>query len=360
MFEVLADRSRRNILDLLREQERAVGDLVAATGLSQPGVSKHLRVLRDAGLVNVRAEGQRRLYRLRPEPLAEIEEWLAPYRAAWRDRLGALERHLDAMPPPGPARRPRRPRPPRRRAACAPAPAAPAAPAHPPGPTTRSADMDDADLGVLARDGDQWTLTFTRRLAHPVEQVWRAVTEPEHLAAWFPQQIIGERRAGAPLRFVSPAGDGFDGEMLAFQPPTLLELTWGGDRLRIELRPDGPGTVLTLTDTFGELGKAARDAAGWHECLDRLAASLAGHPAARLGRDLAAGAPALHRAAGTGSRHDRPAARLRGARRPPGLTRQGARSARISSRRASAPATQGRASGSAAASAVSRCSSVSP
>jgi len=101
VFEVLADRSRRRILDLLRDDERAVGDLVAATGLSQPGVSKHLRVLRAAGLVDVRADGQRRLYRLRPEPLAEIEEWLAPYRAAWRDRLGALERHLDAMPPAG-------------------------------------------------------------------------------------------------------------------------------------------------------------------------------------------------------------------------------------------------------------------
>jgi DNA-binding transcriptional ArsR family regulator len=104
VFEVLADRSRRRILDLLRESERAVGDLVAATGLSQPGVSKHLRVLRQAGLVEVRSDGPRRLYRLRPEPLAEIEEWLAPYRAAWRDRLDALERRLDAMPP-GPGSR---------------------------------------------------------------------------------------------------------------------------------------------------------------------------------------------------------------------------------------------------------------
>ncbi len=138
--------------------------------------------------------------------------------------------------------------------------------------------MDDADLGVLAPHGDQWTLTFTRRLAHPVDRVWQAVTEPEHLAAWFPQQIEGERRAGAALRFVSPAGDGFDGEMVAFQPPTLLEFSWGPDRLRIELRPDGPGTVLTLTDTFGELGKAARDAAGWHECLDRLGGHLDGAP----------------------------------------------------------------------------------
>ena len=97
MFEVLAEPHRRHILDLLREQERPVGDLVAALGISQPSVSKHLRVLRDAGVVDVRVDAQRRVYRLRPEPLREIDEWLTPYRAAWRDRLEALERHLDAM-----------------------------------------------------------------------------------------------------------------------------------------------------------------------------------------------------------------------------------------------------------------------
>jgi DNA-binding transcriptional ArsR family regulator len=75
-----------------------VGDLVSELGISQPGVSKHLRVLRDAGLVEVRQDAQRRLYRLRPDPLREIDEWLTPYRDAWRDRLDALERHLDEMP----------------------------------------------------------------------------------------------------------------------------------------------------------------------------------------------------------------------------------------------------------------------
>ena len=97
MFEVIAEPNRRRILDLLREQELAVGDLVAGLGLSQPGVSKHLRVLRQAGLVEVRTDAQRRLYRLRTEPLREIDEWLAPYRAAWAGRLGALEAHLDDM-----------------------------------------------------------------------------------------------------------------------------------------------------------------------------------------------------------------------------------------------------------------------
>ena len=98
MFAVLAERHRRQILDLLRQRECAVSEVVDELGLSQPGVSKHLRVLREAGLVDVRIDAQRRLYRLTPEPLREIDEWLTPYRAAWRDRLDALERHLDNMP----------------------------------------------------------------------------------------------------------------------------------------------------------------------------------------------------------------------------------------------------------------------
>jgi DNA-binding transcriptional ArsR family regulator len=93
-FTVLAEPARREILDLLRERERSVGELVVDLKLSQPGVSKHLRVLRDAGLVTARADAQRRLYRVRPEPLAEIDEWLAPYRRMWTDSLDALEVHL--------------------------------------------------------------------------------------------------------------------------------------------------------------------------------------------------------------------------------------------------------------------------
>jgi DNA-binding transcriptional ArsR family regulator len=94
-FEILAEPNRRRILDLLRDQERPAGDLVEALAISQPGVSKHLRILREAGLVSVRGDGQRRLYSLRPEPLAEIDAWLQPYRRFWTDRLDALERHLD-------------------------------------------------------------------------------------------------------------------------------------------------------------------------------------------------------------------------------------------------------------------------
>jgi DNA-binding transcriptional ArsR family regulator len=97
-FSALAEPHRREILDLLREGERPVGDLVDRLGLSQPAVSKHLRVLRDAGLVEVRPDGQRRLYRLQPGPLAELDEWLAPFRALWGRSLDRLGQHLEENP----------------------------------------------------------------------------------------------------------------------------------------------------------------------------------------------------------------------------------------------------------------------
>jgi len=99
-FHVLADPSRRRILDLLRERERLAGELVGELGLSQPGVSKHLRVLRESGFVEVRQDAQRRWYALRAQPFAEVDAWLAPYRRLWDDRLDALGRHLDTKEDP--------------------------------------------------------------------------------------------------------------------------------------------------------------------------------------------------------------------------------------------------------------------
>ena len=95
LFDVIADPSRRRVLDLLRDDERTVTELVDSLDMSQPAVSKHLRVLRDAGLVEARVDAQRRIYSLRPEPLAELDAWLAPYRRFWRGRLASLERHLE-------------------------------------------------------------------------------------------------------------------------------------------------------------------------------------------------------------------------------------------------------------------------
>ena len=96
-FDVLVEPNRRLILDLLRERPRPVGELVDELAVSQPAVSKHLRMLREAGLVAPRVEAQRRIYELRPIMLREIDEWLAPYRRLWSTSLDALEHHLDQM-----------------------------------------------------------------------------------------------------------------------------------------------------------------------------------------------------------------------------------------------------------------------
>ena len=131
------------------------------------------------------------------------------------------------------------------------------------------------DDETLARSDDVSILRFRRRLTHPPSTVWTALTEDRHLAGWFPTTVEGERVAGAPLHFSFRESEGapFDGEMTCYDPPAVLELRWGDDLLRFELEPerDGEGCVLTLTVTFAEHGKAARDAAGWHVCLERLA-----------------------------------------------------------------------------------------
>jgi DNA-binding transcriptional ArsR family regulator len=96
-FAIVAESNRRAILNLLLSSERSVGEIERALGLSQPSVSKHLRVLREAGFVQSRIQAQQRLYQLRPEPLMELDAWLAPFRRFWAKRVDALERHLDKM-----------------------------------------------------------------------------------------------------------------------------------------------------------------------------------------------------------------------------------------------------------------------
>ena len=98
-FAIIAEPSRRAILSLLASAERSVGDIEEQLELSQPSVSKHLRVLREAGFVESRIDAQRRLYRIRPEPLMEVDAWLAPFRHIWSVHVDALERHLDRMNP---------------------------------------------------------------------------------------------------------------------------------------------------------------------------------------------------------------------------------------------------------------------
>jgi uncharacterized protein YndB with AHSA1/START domain len=139
----------------------------------------------------------------------------------------------------------------------------------------------NTDHGTLERIDDETArITFVRDLRHPVDKVWRAITDPAELTVWFPSTIDGDRKAGAPLKFVFPFEDApvMEGTMRAYEPQSVIEFDWGGDVLRLELAPIDGGTRLTLTDTFTEYAKAARDAGGWHACLDNLGYALDGLP----------------------------------------------------------------------------------
>lgn len=127
--------------------------------------------------------------------------------------------------------------------------------------------------------GTRWRLHFRRPLDHDAQRVWRALTEPDDLAAWFPDGIDGEWRVGARLTFGSEQVGTFHGEVLRCEPPAVLEYTWGTDVLRWTIEPTDGGCVLSLEHTFAEQGKAARDGAGWHACLDALEARVDGRDA---------------------------------------------------------------------------------
>jgi uncharacterized protein YndB with AHSA1/START domain len=135
-----------------------------------------------------------------------------------------------------------------------------------------------SDYGQLIKAGERPVLEYRRRFEHSPQRLWRALTDPHELAAWFPTTIDGERRAGAPLtfRFEQLKLDPMHGAMLICEPPALLEFTWGGDRLRFALERDGEGTLMTFTVALDELGRATRDGAGWHQSLEGLERALAG------------------------------------------------------------------------------------
>jgi uncharacterized protein YndB with AHSA1/START domain len=137
--------------------------------------------------------------------------------------------------------------------------------------------------GILLTVDGRSVLRFERRLRHPPDRVWPALCDPDELSHWFPARIEvdGELRRGAPLRFVFPGGEGptLDGEVTHFDPPRILQYTWGDSVLRFELRPEGEGSVLVFTHAFDPPAEAAKFAAGWHLCLDALGAQLDGAPA---------------------------------------------------------------------------------
>jgi uncharacterized protein YndB with AHSA1/START domain len=141
-------------------------------------------------------------------------------------------------------------------------------------------EQTTASRGTLEQTPDGWALRFVRQLPHSPAKVWAALTDPEQRAAWFPDTMIGQLTPGAALRFTTglESMPEFTGTVLAVQPGRLLEFTWGEDTLRFEIEPTTKGCVLTVRDSIAQLGKAARDGAGWHVCLEQLAAALDGHP----------------------------------------------------------------------------------
>jgi uncharacterized protein YndB with AHSA1/START domain len=143
-----------------------------------------------------------------------------------------------------------------------------------------------AKNGELIEVDERPALRFERVLPHSPERVWKALTDPDEMAAWHPTPARFEARAGGRVDFLDTGYEVFDvpGEVLAYEPPTLLSYTWGQepgetpDRLRFELRPHDDGCLLTLVHSFDDRLKAARDGAGWHLCLDSLEGALDGAP----------------------------------------------------------------------------------
>ena len=242
-FDVLAEPNRRRILDLLLDRPYLVGELTESLGLSQPGTSKHLRVLREAGLVRVRQDAQRRWYELRPEPLAELDAWLAQYRHLWSGALDALERHLDAMED---------------------------------DPSMNTNQQSD----TLTTAEGRTALRMERKLAHPPQKVWAALTEPASLARWFPAQVEVELEPGGTIsfRFPGDSGPATTGVVTDVEEPWLFSYTWGDQHLSWAVAPYGEGSLLTLVHTFGDHFGAASFASGWHLCTAALAQLLDGGP----------------------------------------------------------------------------------
>ena len=266
-FAIVAEPNRRAILSLLLSSERSVGEIERELRLSQPSVSKHLRVLREAGFVESRIEAQRRLYRLRPEPLMELDAWLVPFRRFWSKHVDALEQHLDKMdkvPPSEDLQRRKEGR----------------------DMSSREQYAPGAASGAeVQKDGEKWTLVLVRDLAHPPAKVWKALTDPEHLREWAPFDsdrnlgAVGTAKlttVGAPTPLVSET------QVKRADAPKVLEFNWGGQDIRWELEPlGGGGTRLTLWHNI-DRRFISMGAAGWHICFDVLERLLAGQPIGRM------------------------------------------------------------------------------
>ena len=256
VLDVIAEPTRRRILDAVRDAECSVTDLVERVGMHQPGVSRHLKVLRDAGLVDVRRDAQRRLYRLNPEPLKELD---SVARAVPRPLGRPSRRTRTALETNGETRR------------------------HENEGITMSNQSATQD-GTLERTADGGWIRFERQLGYAIGDVWDAVTNPARLAEWwvpFDANITVDLQAGGQMVFAAKDESfEFACTILRLDPPTLLEHTHAdpGSVMRWELEAVADGCVLRLshfiTDPADAIGKCF--VVGLHTSLARLDAHMAG------------------------------------------------------------------------------------
>jgi uncharacterized protein YndB with AHSA1/START domain len=236
LFEVIAETNRRKMIDFLRMGPKTVGEIVAYSQLSQPGVSKHLKILREAGLVTITKESQKRLYHIQGQPLEEIDHWLEPYRKYWSEKLDALEQFLN--------------------------------------------EEESFMLAVIEKVEGGYIARYDRPLKHSVEKVWAALTQNEKLGKWMPNLHVEDLRSGGTIKFNMNDGTGasFDIKIRECKENEVLEYDWGDGWVRFEFSPKPEGCLLVLKEFIPTLNDhTSKDLAGWHVCLDVLADLLRGH-----------------------------------------------------------------------------------
>jgi DNA-binding transcriptional ArsR family regulator/uncharacterized protein YndB with AHSA1/START domain len=251
VLRALADESRRTMLDTLAGGPATAGELAALLPIARPGVSRHLRVLREAGLVEVRQEAQRRVYSLRPEPLAEVDEWLGRYRALWEQRLDAL--HRDS---PGETRTKE----------------------HQMTSNARAGRI----LGSLRSADGKGVVRMEDRFDTDIEDLWSALTDPRRLARWI-GEVEGDLRLGGEFRarFFASGWEG-TGRVDACEPPRrLLLLTEQPGQpdehvIEVTLTADGDHTILILEERGMPVNLLAAYGAGIQVHIEDLAAHIAG------------------------------------------------------------------------------------
>ena len=256
VFEIIAEPNRRAILSLLVSSEQSVGEIERQLRMPQPTVSKHLRVLRDAGFVESTVDAQRRLYRLKPEPLQEIDAWLAPFRRFWSAHVDALERHLDRMDEPTPTKKKTRRK----------------------NDRSRAVHTGPASGAQVRKEGEKWTLILSgncvtrrkksgRRL--PTRRICASGLPLTSMGAWVRLETVKLTWVGAPTPLET--------RVTRADAPRVLEYS----DTRWELEPLGGGTRLTLWHKI-DRRFISMGAAGWHIAFDVLDRLLSGNPIGRI------------------------------------------------------------------------------